>query len=161
MFDRYLRGFAGHVAHPGSLHSRAGVQAPISYQLSAISLLKVRGQKTWGLRSVARQQVFVDPFRARGNQTAILIVTEQDDPIEDGIGPFTTPQEAFRVCSERAKEIRDVGVMPGDENPFSLLRRTQGSRQFSRPIAAKMRIDSQIRGLRERLDRQTGALALL
>jgi hypothetical protein len=68
---------------------------------------------------------------------AVLIVAEQDDPIEDGIGPFTTMrQEAFGLCSERPKEIRDVAVMPGDENPLSLLFCTQRRRQFSGVISA-------------------------
>ena len=48
--------------------------------------------------------MFVDSFRACRNQTAILIVAEHDNPIKDWIGPFTTRQETFGLCSERAKQ---------------------------------------------------------
>ncbi len=90
-----------------------------------------------GLFRVARHQVFVYPSRARKHQKAILIVAKQDDPIVDGIGPFTMGQQGFGIRSERAEEVRDVPVTPGDENPLSLLCCTQDSRQFSRLIAAK------------------------
>ena len=64
--------------------------------------------------------MFVDPFRARGNQAAVLIVAEHQDPIEDGIGPFSIRQEALGLCAERLEERGNVAVMPGDENALSL-----------------------------------------
>ena len=117
------------------------------------ALLQDSDQILPSLLRVARHQVFVDPSRTPGNQTAVLIVAKQDDPIIDRIWPFAVGEEAVGVRSERPEEGRDVRVMPGDENPLSLLRRTQGSRQFSGLVIAKARIDRQLRGLRERLDR--------
>src|SRR5262249_9383407 len=107
------------------------------------------------------QQVFVDTSRARGNQMAVLIVTKQNDPIVYGIGPLAIRQKFFGLLAERTKKIRDDTVPPADENHFSLLRCTQVGRQMVGLITAKTRIDWQFCRLRDRLDCQTGPVALL
>src|SRR5215470_12110152 len=78
----------------------------------------------WLLR-VTRHQMFVDPSRVPGNQTAILIEAEQDHPIVNRTRPFATRQKVLGLSSERSKEVRDVRVTPADENHFSLLVCTQ------------------------------------
>src|SRR5262249_50338602 len=119
-------------------------------------ILSVLDTSTATLLRVVRQQMFVNAPCAVVNQTAVLIVTKQDQPLEHAIGPFAARQQVFGICSERAKEGRDVRVTPTNENPLPLLRCTQVIGEFSRLIIAKTRVDSQFFCFREWLDRETG-----
>ena len=74
---------------------------------------------------------------------AVLIEAKQDDPIVDRTGPFAIRQKGFGVCSQCTEQSRNVWVTPTDQNHFSLLVRTQVSRQVSRLTVAKTRIDFQ------------------
>jgi len=68
---------------------------------------------------------------------SVLIETKLDDPIVDRTGPFAIRQKGFGVCSQRTEQNRNVWVTPTDQNHFSLLARTQVSRQVSRLTVAK------------------------
>src|SRR4030095_14836562 len=105
--------------------------------------------------------MFVDPFRARRNQSSLLIIAEQDNPIGDRTWPFTIRQKVFWLCAERTHQSRYISVTPADENHFPLLVRTQVSGQVSRLIVAKTRIDSYFCCFRERFDRETRSVASL
>jgi len=81
---------------------------------------------------------------------AVLVEAQQDDPIVNGIRPFTVGQKGFGLCSQCAEQSRNVSVTPADENHFALVVCTQVSRQVSGLIVTKTRIDLQISCLRER-----------
>src|SRR5438034_11533465 len=84
----------------------------------------------------------------------VLIEAKQDDPIVDRTGPFAIRQKGCGVCSQCTEQSRNVWVTPTDQNYFSLLVRTQVSRQVSRLIVAKTRIDLQFCCFRKWFHRQ-------
>src|SRR6476620_6357301 len=105
--------------------------------------------------------MFFDPFRARRNQSSLLIIAEQDKPIGDRTWPFTIRQKVFWLCAERTHQSRYISVTPAEENHFPLLVRTQVSGQFNGLTVAKAGIDWQFCRFCERFDRETRAMALL
>src|SRR5947207_14837768 len=74
---------------------------------------------------------------------SVLIEAKLDDPIVDGTGPFAIRQKGAGGCSQCTEQSRNVWVTPTDQNHFSLLVRTQVSRQVSRLTVAKTRIASE------------------
>src|SRR5947209_558843 len=98
--------------------------------------------------------MFVNPFHASGNQVAVLIVAEQDDPIENTVGPFPMRQNAFRSCAERPKKIGNVAMAPGNQDASPWWQTAQGGCELDGLIGLKMKIDLQVRRLRKGLDGQ-------
>src|SRR5260370_28672907 len=92
---------------------------------------------------------------------AVLIEGKQDDPIEDGTGPFAIRQKALGGCSQCTEQSRNVRVTPTNQNHFSLLVRTQVSSQVGRLTVAKTRMDFQICCHCKWFHRKTGPTTLL
>ena len=90
---------------------------------------------------------------------SVLIEAKLDDPIVDGIGPFTVGQKLLGLYSQCTKKSRNVSVTPADENYLSWLSCTQVSCQFSRLTVAKAGINSQFFRLRKWFDCQARPLA--
>src|SRR5262249_49765758 len=94
-----------------------------------------------------------DAFGALGDYMTVLIETNPDEPIIDVSRPLTVWQQRFRGGSQCAKHIRNLPVMPADENYLGLVICTQLSCKISWLLVGKAIVDWQVCRLCKGLDR--------
>src|SRR5262245_23508942 len=97
--------------------------------------------------------MLANAFRVLGNYVTVFVETNDDNPIIDVSWIFTVWQQRFGRGSQRAKQSRNLPVMPADENNFALVICTQLSRQISGLLVRKAIIDWQFCRFCKRLHR--------
>lgn len=108
----------------------------------------------------ARRDMFVNAAGFAGNQTAIVIVTQLQHPIEFGGRPLPLRKKFIGIAAEGAQEFRDFAVMPADEEVLFMVPGGNVRGKLPKLAVFELIADLQMKSLAERFDGEAGAMTL-
>lgn len=108
---------------------------------------------------VAGEEIFREDFGLGGDHAAVVVEMENDDPVENGVGPFGFGKDFCGIGAEGLEEFGNGAVMPANENLTAVGFGTKLLDEAGRFFVGESGIELEFQGGGEGFEGQTGALA--